>query len=135
MFKSTRKSLSWVLGLGSILFFQAYSSASASCLYNHTDKTIEMHLGCGWVCSNVWYIKPGDHKCRGGVGGLVSVSGGVPKHGTIQDLEFLHVEDHGYVTVVKGFKGKMEYDTICSYKQDHSLRGACAPLLAPNGGI
>lgn len=134
MLKNIKNRLGWILGIGSILFLQAYSSASASCVFNHTDKTLNTYLSCGWVCENTWTIKPGEHKCRGGTGGLVGVYGGVPKYGTQKDLELINVDNHGYVAITKGFKGKSEYDTVCSYRQDHSVK-RCDPLLAPNGGF
>ncbi|MDV6375125.1 hypothetical protein [Deinococcus arenicola] len=124
----------WLATAGTVLVMQLASAASASCIYNRTPDRLDINLSCGWVCSNEWHFSPSETKCRGSTGGLVTVFGGVPTHGTIADEVFIHVDDHGYVIVTPGHDGKPIYDTVCSYRQDHSQR-ECQALLAPNGGF
>lgn len=116
------------------------SNANASCIYNHTEKTLGISLHCGWVCYNNWNMPAGEYRCRGGTGGLVVVNGGYPRHSSVRSQIFVHVEDHGYVVVSRGYKdwpsGNLgheadEWYTVCSYRADHSVR-ECDPLIAPN---
>lgn len=122
----------WITLAVTLATMQLGSVASASCIYNHTAKTLSINLACGLFCGNEWRMHPEEHKCRGGTGGLVTVNGGYPKHSSYLDQVFIHVEDHGYVTVRPGWRDQgPSWNTVCSYRQDHSVR-ECRGLLAPN---
>lgn len=73
----------------------AANAASAMCIYNQSEfDTVYVEFDCGFLCSNKWEIRKGQHNCRGGKGGELEI--GIRKGGY-----YLRpwVQDHGYVTV------------------------------------
>lgn len=126
---------SWLMAAALLALFQIASAASAMCVYNFTESpSLRVVLACGWFCENDWNIDPGGSNCRGGDGGLVAVYGGVPTHGSVQDVEMVHVDDHSYVVIYSNYNGDPTYYGVCSYHQDHTL-STCTNMIPPNGGF
>ncbi len=125
----------WLMAVASLALFQLATAASAMCVYNSTESPqLQVELACGWFCENEWYIDPGGSNCRPGDGGLVSVYGGVPTYGYVQDVEIVDVDDHGYVVIYSDYNGDPTYYGVCSYHQDHTLSD-CTNMIPPNGGF
>ncbi|HOI73239.1 MAG TPA: hypothetical protein PLO63_03735 [Syntrophales bacterium] len=68
--------------------------SEACCFYNSADDKITVKFDCGVFCWNVWDLSPGQHKCRPGKNGYVTLY-----HNQKDPCELLPVAKHGWVNV------------------------------------
>lgn len=108
------RSLRFLFLLICITIFLPSVPSEASCVYNKSKYNVNVTFNCGLSCWNNWNLDPGDHKCRPGASGNVTVwyKSWSP---TPASSVMRKVSSHGWVDI--------NNSDVCSYDDKGKLKG------------
>ena len=108
------------------------SSASAMCVYNFTDRTIDkVDFYCGIFCKNEWSVAPnGGVQCRPNEKGVLETGQYTEEPSEEARVAInIEVEAHGWVEM-RPVGGAVQ---VCAYRQDRS-QSVCQSYNPDNPG-
>ncbi|MCF8042814.1 MAG: hypothetical protein K9K65_01970 [Desulfarculaceae bacterium] len=85
-------------------------SLHASCIYSRAKHNVTVLFTCGWGCSNDWYVKPGEHRCRPGKGGTYKATYCDTEHFPFMECDVYDVDAHGWVSMHEEYLENKRHD-------------------------